>query len=320
MGRPEIAVVVATYRRAHLITRALDSIAAQTLPPREIVVVDDASDDDTGTVVAAWARHHAVPVTFVAAAVNGGAGATRNLGMAAAASPLIGFLDSDDAYEAHALERLAAPLVVHPEAVVSFADAMQHWHDGTPSRTMMRRCLTPGTDTVDLGGGLHRLVDPSGALLTTSMIPTCAALFRRTAAAAVGWMPTTRHGEDWIFWLKLAGQGDFLCRFDNVAIVHRDGDNLTGARHGTRHAQQLLAALLAIRDGRMGVAVPDGARARLDAAIAAEIAHWRYNASREGLAAYWRALGSAEGTDTGGRWRHMIADPKALARAAWVGR
>lgn len=316
----DIAVVVATYRRAHLIGRALDSIAAQTRPPREIVVVDDASGDDTAAVVAAWARAHAAPVTFIAAETNGGAGVTRNLGMAATSSPLIGFLDSDDEYLPDALERLAAPFGDHRRAVVSFADAMQHWADGTPSRPMMRGCLSPDVDTVGLGGGLHRLADPPAALLTTSMIPTCAALFRRTAAEAVGWMPATRHGEDWIFWLKLAAQGEFLCRFDEVAIVHRDDDNLTGARHGTRHTQQLLAALLAIRDGRMGVPVPAAVRPRLDAAIAAEVAHWRYNVSRDGLSDYWRALGSAEGRETGGRWRHLLADPKGLARAAWFSR
>src|SRR3546814_2401992 len=54
--------------------------------PREIVVVDDASGDDTGDVVAAWSRHAGVPVTFIEAEVNGGAGRARNLGMMAARS------------------------------------------------------------------------------------------------------------------------------------------------------------------------------------------------------------------------------------------
>src|SRR3546814_1678710 len=103
----DVSVIVATYRRPHLIGRALDSIARQTMPPREIVVVDDASGDDTGDVVAAWSRHAGVPVTFIEAEVNGGAGRARNLGMMAASSPLIAFLDSDDEYRPDAFERLA---------------------------------------------------------------------------------------------------------------------------------------------------------------------------------------------------------------------
>lgn len=312
----DIAVIIATYRRPHLIGRALDSIARQTRRPREIIVVDDASGDDTGQVVATWSAANAIPVRFIVAETNGGAGVARNLGMAAATSPLIAFLDSDDEYAPDALDHLAAPLTNHPEAVVSFADAMQHWTDGTPSIPMMRRCLTPGVEADSIGGDLYRLNDPQSALLLTSMIPTCAAVFRRAAAEAVGWMPSYRHGEDWIFWLKLTGRGDFLCRFVDVATVHRQGDNLTGTEHDLRNAQMTLDAFLKLRDGEFGVALTDANRRRLDAAIAEKAGHLRYHASRKGLGAWWRALGSDQGRATGGRLGHLFADPKSLLRAA----
>jgi glycosyltransferase involved in cell wall biosynthesis len=48
-------VLIVTYNRADLIERSLDSIARQTLPPAEIIVVDDASTDNTAEVVARWA-------------------------------------------------------------------------------------------------------------------------------------------------------------------------------------------------------------------------------------------------------------------------
>jgi glycosyltransferase involved in cell wall biosynthesis len=311
----DIAVVIATYRRPHLIERALDSVARQTLRPREIIVVDDASGDTTGDVVQDWARRHAIDVHFIAARENGGAGVARNLAMVAATSSLIAFLDSDDEYAPDALERLAAPLAARPEAVVSFADALQIWNDGTPSAPMMRRCLTPGLDTRPIAPGLHRLNDPQSILLLTSMIPTCAALFRRSAAEAVGWMPAYRHGEDWIFWLKLSGQGDFLCQFVEVATVHRQGDNQTGAEHDARNAQLTLNAFLKLRDGHFGVALTPANRARLAAAIDEKTGHLRYHASRRGLAEYWRAIGSMEARATGGRWQHLRDDPKSLLRA-----
>jgi glycosyltransferase involved in cell wall biosynthesis len=311
----DVSVIVATYRRPHLIGRALDSIARQTMPPREIVVVDDASGDDTGDVVAAWSRHAGVPVTFIEAEVNGGAGRARNLGMMAASSPLIAFLDSDDEYRPDAFERLAAPLANHPDAVVSFADAMQHWTDGTPSAPMMRRCLTAGIDAEPLGAELYRLKDPQSTLLLTSMIPTCAAIFRRAAAESAGWMPDYRHGEDWIFWLKLTGHGAFVCQFADVATVHRQGDNLTGSAHDLHNAQMTLNAFLKLLDGDFGVALTGANRRRLDAAIAEKAAHLRYHASRKGLGSWWQAIGSAEGRATGGRLRHLLADPKSLLRS-----
>jgi glycosyltransferase involved in cell wall biosynthesis len=311
----DVGVIIATYRRPHLIGRALDSVARQTVAPREIIVVDDASGDDTREVVAAWSRRTEVRVTFIEAEANGGAGVARNLGMAAASSPLIGFLDSDDEYAPDAIERLAAPLANRPDAVVSFADAMQHWTDGTPSIPMMRRCLTPGIEAEPIGDDLYRLSDPQAVLLLTSMIPTCAAIFRRAAAESVGWMPGYRHGEDWIFWLKLTGQGDFLCQFADVATVHRQGDNLTGKDHDLRNAQMTLNAFLKLRAGDFGVALTDANRRRLDAAIAEKAAHLRYHASRKGLSAWWDAIGSDEGRATGGRFRHLLADPKSLIRS-----
>lgn len=311
----DISVIIATYRRPHLIGRALDSIARQTLRPREIVVVDDASGDNTGSVVAAWSQESGIAVTFLTTETNGGAGAARNLGMAAASSPLIAFLDSDDEYAPDALDRLGAPLANHPGAVVSFADAMQYWADATPRIPMMRRCLAPGADAEPLGGDIYRLKDPQSVLLLTSMIPTCAAVFRRAAAEAVGWMPCYRHGEDWIFWLKLTGRGDFLCQFVDVATVHRQGDNLTGSEHNVRNAQMTLNAFLKLRDGDFGVALTDANRARLDSAITEKAAHLRYHASREGLSVWWDAIGSEEARATGGRLRHLLADPKSLLRS-----
>lgn len=320
MSETAIAVIVATYKRPHLIERALDSIARQTLPPREIVVVDDASGDETGAVVSAWADRNAITVTFIAAATNGGVAVARNLGMAAATSPLIAFLDSDDEYLPTALEQLAKPFATRPRTAVSFADAMQHWHDGTASRPMMRSCLAAGVDTTPLEDGLHQVNDPSATLLLTTMIPTCAALFRRDAAAAVGWIPAYRHGEDWLFWLKLTGQGPFLCQFVDVAIVHRQGDNLTGIEHGAAHAQEILRAMIALRDGTLGIALSAAENVRLDRAIVLQAWYLRYHSSRRGLRDYWRAIGSAEGRATGGRPRHLLRDPKSLLRATWFSR
>lgn len=311
----DIAVVIATYRRPHLIERALGSVASQTLRPREIIVVDDASGDHTGDVVRDWAQRQAIAVRFIAAKKNGGAGAARNLAMAAATSPLIAFLDSDDAYLPDAIERLAAPMATHPEAVLSFADAMQKSADATPNVPMMRRCLTPGVDTALIAPDLHRLNDPQSTLLLTSMIPTCAALFRRSAAEAVGWMPAYRHGEDWIFWLKLSGQGDFLCQFVDVATVHRQGDNQTGGANDARNAQLTLNAFLNLYDGGFGVRLTAANRVRLAVAIEEKTRHLRYHASRRGLREYWRAIGSIEAQAAGSRWRHLRTDPKSLMRA-----
>lgn len=316
--QPAITIVIASYKRPHLIQRALDSVAAQKLQASEIIVVDDASGDDTAQVVDAWSKGTQVPVLFIQQQENGGAGAARNAALRRATGDYVGFLDSDDAYLPHALATLVGPLDADQTTVLSFADAMQHWDDNRPPVPMMRSCLDADEATSSFGpkqSEWRRLNDPQSVLLTTSMIPTCAALFRRSAAESVGLMPEYRHGEDWIFWLKLSGQGSFIAQFTDVALVYRQGDNQTGASYDARNAQLGVNALLAIRDGRFGISLTETNRLRIDAAIAEKTAHMRYHASRAGLAEYWGMLRSAEAEATGGTRHHLLSDPKSLLRA-----
>ncbi|PKB14545.1 glycosyl transferase family 2 [Novosphingobium kunmingense] len=318
---PAISVIIATYKRPHLIGRALDSVAAQTLPPDEIIVIDDASGDDTGDVVALWSRANGLPVTFLEAETNGGAGAARNVAMRHARGDLLAFLDSDDAYRPHALETLRQPFQEGRKVAVAFADALQHGPGLDAPVPMMSPHLDMDRDTETLAPpdpDWRRLRDPQSVLLTTSIIPTCAALFTRRAAEAVGLMPEYRHGEDWLFWLKLTGQGPFLVLFDDVADIHRQGDNQTGAEHNARNSSQALKALLHLRRGDFAVDLSPANRERLETGIARKIGDMRYWHSVQGIGDYWRALGEGPARETGGRWRHLVRDPRSLARALAV--
>lgn len=316
-------VIIVTYNRASLIERALDSIAAQTLPPAEIIVVDDASTDDTAAVVARWAERNTVPVRFIAAERNGGEGVVRNIGMKAATTPFIAFLDSDDEFRPDAMERLIAPLVADPSLVVSFGDAfvLPEPAPGLPPRLVESR-LTKGVDTNPMpgapgGSGWHRLDDPQSTLLLISMIPTCSTMFRRDAAEAVGWFPEYRRAGDWLFWLKLTDRGGFACQYFDAANVYRQGDNLTGGGSDALWAQQMLHVYLGLYDGSIPLALTPANRDRLAAAIEHKSGEYRYWFSRRGWRAYWQALAYPEARATGNRLAHLLRDPKSAVRALY---
>jgi glycosyltransferase involved in cell wall biosynthesis len=48
---PYFSIVIPTYNRAHLITKTLDSIKAQTFRDFEVLIIDDGSTDNTESVV-----------------------------------------------------------------------------------------------------------------------------------------------------------------------------------------------------------------------------------------------------------------------------
>ena len=90
----DVSVVVLTYDSAATIEACLWSLANQSVPPAEILVVDDDSTDSTLDLVAGLAGVFPVPLLVVR---NGSHNISRgrNLGMAMAEFPVVAFLDSD---------------------------------------------------------------------------------------------------------------------------------------------------------------------------------------------------------------------------------
>lgn len=55
-GQPTVSVVMATYNGRRYLREQLDSIAAQTRLPDELLIIDDGSSDGTPEMLAAWAE------------------------------------------------------------------------------------------------------------------------------------------------------------------------------------------------------------------------------------------------------------------------
>lgn len=101
------------------IGEALGSIANQTLPPHEIIVIDDGSTDNSRAEI----EKSGVPVRLLESEARNAA-ATRNIGIRAATGNWIAFLDADDLWYPHHLER-AALLLENSHDVAYIAN--HHW-------------------------------------------------------------------------------------------------------------------------------------------------------------------------------------------------
>lgn len=100
---PRIAVAMATYNGARYIREQLNSIAAQTLPPVELVVSDDGSTDDTLAIVHAFAAQVPFPVRVLDKTERLGFADNFLHASAACTAPLVALSDQDDVWLPHKL-------------------------------------------------------------------------------------------------------------------------------------------------------------------------------------------------------------------------
>ncbi len=82
-----------TYRRKHLIGRAIQSALAQTEPDWELIIVDDCPEDPAEAEVKKFADPR---IRYIKHDRNKGGAAARNTAMAVSHGAYIGFLDDDD--------------------------------------------------------------------------------------------------------------------------------------------------------------------------------------------------------------------------------
>jgi len=117
MQRPLVSVIVpALNAGAHLDT-SIESALAQTFSSRAVIVVDDGSTDDTAERLRAWTDSS----VQVIRQPNRGVSSAVNAGIAASNSEYVGFLDADDVWLPHKLERHIQFLKENPSVDATFS-------------------------------------------------------------------------------------------------------------------------------------------------------------------------------------------------------
>src|SRR4051812_1285661 len=190
-GARRISTVIPLYNSAHFIDAALASVAAQSCPSDEVIVVDDASEDDGAKQAARWSA--LLPLRVIRHERNQGLGATRRTGIEASSGELVALLDADDVWLPDHLETMLATWCRHGGLVT--ADSL--WW--SPARNISRitgrdRKRIPPPDRQRLGILDHNFVHP----LT---------LFSRTDYERAGGFSELRKMEDWDLWIRMVRLG-----------------------------------------------------------------------------------------------------------------
>jgi glycosyltransferase involved in cell wall biosynthesis len=213
MPAPTVTTIIPAYRAAHTIARALDSALAQTCPPAEILVIDDGSPDDLAGAV----RPYGSRVTLLRKP-NGGAASARNLGLDRARGDLVAFLDADDHWEPHKLERQLAVFHRHPEVGL----VCGRWFTQEPGQP--RVAPTPDADE-----DCDRVVRATGraAFAVATKMWTSMILVRRDLIGANRFLPGLETAEDRDLWVRLVAAAPVYMTSEPLATYVQEPGSLS---------------------------------------------------------------------------------------------
>ena len=208
-----VSVVVPCFRAAATLDDAVASIAAQTLPPAEVLLVDDASGDDTLDAMRRIAEAYEEGwIKVIALPDNGGPSRARNVGWGKARQPYVAFLDADDCWGPHKLELQMAAIQADPD-IALIAHQMVVQRRGTPVPVPQRPAGA-------------RIVG-RGTLLVRNPFPTPSVVLRRDLPFRFD--ENFWRSEDYLLWSQIVLSGYRCARIEQVlAICNRRENGAVG--------------------------------------------------------------------------------------------
>lgn len=202
MTGPTVSVLVSAYNHERYVEEALDSLAAQTYRPLEVVITDDCSTDGTVERIRAWLARTGYPARLIVNERNLGIPRVRNNALAATTGEFVCALASDDRMTPDRVERHVRALAASPPEVAAVVSDM--------------RVIDAQGAEIDpsflsyVGHGPWRDDEPLfEQLLGGSFLPAPAVMLRRSALAAVGSYDESLVFEDYDMWLRLASRFEF---------------------------------------------------------------------------------------------------------------
>lgn len=120
MMKASVSVIIPCYQCADTISRCVESVVNQTLPPKEIIIVDDGSKDETLSVILKLQETYGKDwIKVIALKENSGVSVARNTGWDLASQDYIAFLDADDAWHPKKIAIQYDLMSKNPELILS---------------------------------------------------------------------------------------------------------------------------------------------------------------------------------------------------------
>ena len=118
MSLAKLSAIIPCYQCEDTIAKAVASVDAQTMRPKELILVDDCSGDGTSAALkAAQLTYGEEWIKVVFLEKNLGCGGARNKGWDVATQPYVAFLDADDIWDPQKIETQLGWMHSHPDVL-----------------------------------------------------------------------------------------------------------------------------------------------------------------------------------------------------------
>ena len=206
-GKPRVSVVIPCYNAARHLAETVQSVLAQTLGERELIIVDDGSDDDTVAIAQGLIdAHPEASIRLLRQPRSGHPANPRNAGIAHARGEYILCLDADDLLTPRFLELCVQALDTRPDVSIAFTE-QQDFGAGERHHAVSEydfRALTDPTGSGTHRSSVARRGRPSAGSTPTS--PTRTGI-SGSAAASTATSRTKVHGTEWRY--RVSDDGRF---------------------------------------------------------------------------------------------------------------
>jgi glycosyltransferase involved in cell wall biosynthesis len=228
MTNPRISVAMCTFNGARYLSSQLDSIAAQTRVPDEVVICDDGSSDETREILSAYAQR--APFSTRVFINEKNLGSTKNFekALSRCEGDIVALADQDDIWYRNKLERISDVFSQSSRVVAAFSDA-----DLIDGKSLpLGKRLWP---TFSFNAAKQRQFSNGHAfhvLLRQPVVTGAAMAFRRSLFTLLTPFPTGQIHDRWMSFL-LALRGSFAVISDALMQyrVHASQQVGTGARN-----------------------------------------------------------------------------------------
>lgn len=193
---PLVSIIVRTKDRPKLLMRALQSIAAQTYRPIEVVLVNDGGCDLDVEEIKGILRD--ISLNYIRLEQNTGRAHAGNVGIENAKGEYIGFLDDDDELYPEHIETLITFLKDGADCIGAYTD----------SEILQREYDTEGNVIKEHNKGVFRSWDFTyEVLLFENYIPLMCSLLKREVLSNIGGFDETYEiFEDWDFFIRATSE------------------------------------------------------------------------------------------------------------------